>query len=265
MQILIAILISLAIFILIIGFLLRKKKKTKITQPIPASLKSLLPLHIEFYNNLSPEKQKEFEERVQYFLEKTRITGVGTTVEDLDRILIAASAVIPIFGFPGWEYVNLNEVLLYPDFFNHDFEQKGNDRSVLGMVGNGPMNNVMILSKLELRDSWANKTGKTNTAIHEFVHLVDKTDGTIDGMPEFILHRQYLLPWLQLMQKEIKDILSNNSDINPYGTTNEAEFLAVAAEYFFERPDLLEEKHPELFELLVKIFRQRPGEKAVSY
>ena len=33
----------------------------------------------------------------------------------------------------------------------------------------------------------------------------------------------------------------------------------VAAEYFFERPDLLQQKHPELFELLEQTFHQIPA------
>ena len=35
-----------------------------------------------------------------------------------------------------------------------------------------------------------------------------------------------------------------DSDINPYGLTNKAEFFAVATEYFFERPGVMERKHP---------------------
>ena len=202
---------------------------------------------------------KKFEKRVQLFLAGVKITGVNTTVEELDKVLIAASAVIPIFGFPEWEYTNLREVLLYPDSFNHDFEQSGSDRNVLGMVGNGAFNNVMILSQHELRQAFLNKTGKNNTAIHEFVHLVDKTDGSIDGVPAFILDQQYVLPWLQLMHREMKKILADRSDINPYGATNEAEFFAVVAEYFFERPELLQEKNPDLYELLSQIFRQQPA------
>jgi len=46
----------------------------------------------------------------------------------------------------------------------------------------------------------------------------------------------------------------NRSDINVYGATNQAEFFAVVSEYFFERPQLLKEKHPELYGLLEKIF-----------
>lgn len=52
--------------------------------------------------------------------------------------------------------------------------------------------------------------------------------------------------------------MADSSDINPYGATSNAEFFAVASEYFFERPDLLQEKHPELHELLSQVFRQKP-------
>lgn len=252
------ILFALALIWLLFYFIVGRKKKPVVAKPMTPQYRAILNEQVEFYKQLSTEKQKEFEDRMQLFLAQTMITGVRSKVEDIDKVLIAASAVIPIFGFPGWEYVNLQEVLLYPEHFNHDFEQTGSDRSILGMVGNGPFNGVMILSQRELRQAFANKTGKGNTAIHEFVHLVDKMDGSTDGIPEFILQRQYILPWLQLMREEIKKIRDNDSDIDPYGATSETEFFAVVAEYFFERPDLLQEKHPELYKLLSTIFRQKP-------
>lgn len=259
MEVFIIILVVLAFLVLGASFLLRQKKKQVEVLPIPGQYRAILEEQVEFYRQLDEQKKAEFEHRVQLFLAQTRITGVRATVEDLDKVLIASSAVIPIFGFPDWEYANLREVLLYPDHFSHDFKQTGNDRAILGLVGDGAFNGVMILSQHELRQAFINKTGKTNTAIHEFVHLVDKMDGSTDGLPEFILQRQYILPWLQLMQKEIKKILSDKSDINPYGASSETEFFAVVAEYFFERPDLLQKKHPELYKLLSTIFRQQPG------
>jgi hypothetical protein len=33
---------------------------------------------------------------------------------------------------------------------------------------------------------------------------------------------------------------------------------ALATEYFFKRPDLLQTKHPELYNILSTIFRQKP-------
>jgi MtfA peptidase len=258
MQIFILLIFILAIFYAV-KFL--QKKKVKVTEPVPPLIKTILQDQVPFYQQLNESRQAEFEVRAAHFLTQVKITGVKTIVEDVDRVLIAASAIIPIFNFPGWEYPNLNEVLLYPDSFDHEFEQQGEDRNILGMVGSGALNHVMILSQFELRQAFLNETGKNNTAIHEFVHLVDKTDGEIDGIPESLLHKQYIKPWLQLMQEKIKEIIDDRSDINPYGATNEVEFFAVVSEYFFERPELLKDKHPELYELLLKIFHPATAAK----
>jgi Mlc titration factor MtfA (ptsG expression regulator) len=254
--------VQFVIFLLAVGFFVylawsvRKKKKKPPEEPLPNNYKKLLQEHVLFYKALAEDEKAVFEKRVQHFLATTTITGAGTDVEDLDRVLIGASAVIPIFAFPGWEYVNLREVLLYPETFSSSFEQQGNGRNILGMVGAGAMNNTMILSKHALREGFSNKTDKSNTAIHEFVHLIDKTDGATDGIPEVLLQHQYVMPWLNLMHSNIKQILANKSDINPYATTNQQEFFAVAAEYFFERPQLMKTKHPELYQMLEKIFQR---------
>jgi MtfA peptidase len=252
--------IILAVAAILLYTILRKQKtKPAPATPVPEVYKKILQQEVPFYQQLNASRQKSFENRLQQFLNGVKITGVKTVVEDIDRVLVAASAIIPIFNFDGWRYVNLHEVLLYPDSFNHDFEQQGAGRDILGMVGSGAMNNIMILSQFELRQAFSNKTGKNNTAIHEFVHLVDKTDGSIDGVPAFILDKQYILPWLQRMREEIDLIKKDQSDIDAYGASNESEFFAVVSEYFFERPELLKEKHPELYELLLKIFNPKTG------
>ncbi len=256
MDVLLITLLIVSIIVLIIVRLFNQSKKPVFIAPISETYKQLLEQYVVFYQQLNDDKKKEFENRVQFFLSYVKITGVKTIVDDLDKVLIAASAIIPIFNFPDWEYVQLNEVLLYPDTFNHEFEQEGNNRSLLGMVGSGVMNGIMILSQHELKQDFLNKTGKDNVAIHEFVHLVDKTDDTIDGVPAFIMEQHYIQPWIHLMHQKIKLMKKEKSDIDIYGATNEAEFFAVVSEYFFERPKLLKDKHPDLYELLEKIFKK---------
>ncbi len=173
-----------------------------------------------------------------------------------DKLLVASSAIIPIFSFPDWKYSNLMEVLLYPDSFNHDFELEGSNRRILGMVGTGYMEGKMILSKKALHHGFSNESDKRNTAIHEFVHLIDKLDGNTDGIPELLMERQYAIPWIDLIHSKMEEIYSRKSDINPYGGTNKTEFFAVASEYFFEKPQLLAKKHPQLHEMLEGFFRQ---------
>jgi Mlc titration factor MtfA (ptsG expression regulator) len=80
-------------------------------------------------------------------------------------------------------------------------------------------------------------------------------DGTMDGVPEIILERKYIPGWQHVMNTTIQQMKSSGSDIDMYGATNQPEFFAVVSEYFFERPELLKDNHPELFEILQRIFR----------
>ncbi|MCB0503458.1 MAG: zinc-dependent peptidase [Bacteroidetes bacterium] len=216
--------------------------------------RKFLEENIDFYQKLDNTGRKRFEYKISEFLGNVMITGIKTDVQDTDRLLVAASAVIPIFNFPKWQYKNLKEVLLYPSHFGYNFALEGDDRSVLGMVGNGYMEGKMILSRPSLIHGFKNEKDKNNTAIHEFIHLIDKADGVIDGIPSLLLEKQYVIPWLQLMEAEIKKIHEGKSDLKPYGGTNRMEFFAVLGEYFFEHPQQLEKKHPELFDLLTRIF-----------
>ena len=50
---------------------------------------------------------------------------------------------------------------------------------------------------------------------------------------------------IELVRLKMAEIASGDSDIDRYALTNEAEFFAVASEYFFERPGVMERKHPE--------------------
>lgn len=233
-------------------------------QSFPVSWRVLLIEKVAFYNALDPEEKKHFEFKVQEFLLNCKVTGIDCHIDISDKLLVASSAVIPIFHFKEWTYSNIDEVLIYPSSFNEKFETQGEGRSILGMVGNGYMEGKMILSKQALRLGFSNESDKKNTAVHEFVHLIDKTDGSIDGIPSLLLEKQYVLPWMDLIQKKIEDIYDNQSDINPYGATNTAEFLSVISEYFFERPQLLAKKHPELYDLLEQIFKQDMKSRALD-
>jgi Mlc titration factor MtfA (ptsG expression regulator) len=159
-----------------------------------------------YYQQLDTEDRKKFEGLLEEFLNEIRIEGVGITLEPIDSLLIACSAVIPVFGFGRWKYQNLSSVLLYPDTFNKDFEFEGGARNIMGMVGTGYMNGQMILSRAALRQGFSVNSDKENTAIHEFVHLLDKSDGATDGIPENLMPHQYIIPWVKMIHQEISKI-----------------------------------------------------------
>lgn len=248
------IIIILLLILLTVLIALRVKRKKPFNQ-LPENYKELLTDYVSFYNQLDEEGKEKFEKRAEQFLSAVKITGINAEAEDLDRILIAAGAIIPVYGIPDWQYINLHEVLLYPGAFNADFDQHGTDRDIAGMVGTGALQHLMVITKWQLRQGFINNNDSRNTAIHEFVHLIDKMDGTMDGIPEIILERKYTAQWKNLMETTIQQMKTNGSDIDQYGATNTAEFFAVISEYFFEQPDLLQANHPDLFAMLERIYR----------
>jgi Mlc titration factor MtfA (ptsG expression regulator) len=178
----------------------------------PVLWRKILTEEVVFYNALEESEKADFERRIQEFLLNCRITGVGVDIDDTDKVLVAASAIIPIHAFPEWRYWNLFEVLIYPKSFDEGFQFEGKPKSILGMVGTGYMDGKMILSKEALHHGFKNESDKRNTAIHEFVHLIDKMDNSIDGVPQVLLEKQYVIPWMDLMKQETKKILENKSD-----------------------------------------------------
>lgn len=256
--------LGLIALILILRQIWKGKKYQEPVEAFPEKWSLLLLEHVNFYGALNKEERELFEYKVHGFILNHKITGINTTVDELDKLLVASSAVIPIFRFPQWRYPNLYEVLLYPDTFDERLRTQSRERRIFGMVGTGRYKGVMILSKRALHTGFSNKTDKKNTAIHEFVHLIDMLDGGADGVPKVLMDKQFVIPWMSLMMEGIDKIHNKKSDINPYGATAKAEFFAVASEYFFERPKLLEKKHPKLYAALEELFDHDMSERSLK-
>ncbi|MEO6682585.1 MAG: zinc-dependent peptidase, partial [Ginsengibacter sp.] len=195
-----------------------KKPPKKIE--LPANYRDLLTNHVAFYSRLSNKNKKLFEEKLKEFLGYVQIESVHTEVEDIDQLLVASSAVIPVFYFPSYKYFNLKSVILYPGTFNREeFLTNGYERNTLGMVGTGPLQGSMILSKAALHHGFFQRDQPHNTGIHEFVHLMDKEDGEVDGLPESLLNKNDKQKWLMLVNENIRKIHDGESDISSYATT----------------------------------------------
>ena len=243
-----------------------RRRRAILGQPFPPDWETVLQRDVVFFRALAPEGQGSFRRDLQVFLGEKRVTGIKVQVDTTTKVLAAASAVIPIFGFPDWEWEQINEILMYPSRFDDEFEF-GDMRkhNILGMVGTGSFNGLMILSKPDLIAGFRNATDKRNVGVHEFAHLVDKTDGVIDGVPRVGLDRDAVGPWIDLIRRKMAEIETGESDINRYALTNEAEFFAVTSEYFFERPGVMKRKHPVLYAALEKVFNQDLRTRAEAF
>jgi Mlc titration factor MtfA (ptsG expression regulator) len=243
-----------------------RRRKALLAAPFPLEWEAVLQADVAFFRALPEAEKVRFRNELKIFLGEKMITGVRTTIDTRTRVLVGASAVIPIFGFPSWEWDQISEVLVYPSRFGKDFSlDGGGDKNILGMVGTGAMNRIMILVKPDLIQGFKNAEDKRNVGVHEFAHLVDKSDGVIDGLPGVGMDREAVGPWVDLVRRKMQEIRDKKSDISAYALTNEAEFFSVVSEYFFERPGLMKQKHPELFAMLQKVFRQDLGSRLQDF
>ncbi len=229
------------------------RRRNILKNEFPLEFINLYEKNVAWYSTLNEVDKKQLHRDTQIFLAEKEILGIETEVTNLDRILIAASALIPVFKFPDWEYDNVTTILLYPARFNIDFDSDGKNRNILGLVGIG---SSMVLSRPDLELGFKQNNDKLNVGFHEFIHKVDQKDGSIDGILAVLMNPVMITEWKRIVADEMNLLEKGKSDINPYGLSNKAEFFAVAAEYFFENPESMRKEHLELYNILVKIFKQ---------
>lgn len=249
---------AVAVFLLLNLYLTRKyRRRKKILQaPFPDEWERILDEKVRFYRLLGEDEQYMFRKRVQIFLSEVRVTGIESTVDDEIRVLTGASAVIPVFGLPDWEYRGLDEILVYPASFDDEFNIKGKGRDILGMTQENT--SCVIISAKALKEGFKRNDGH-NAALHEFLHRIDGGDGSMDGMPALFLTKDEIAQWKKIVEDEMELLVKNRSDMDPYALTDRSEFFAAAGEYFFEKPGRMKERHPSLYSIMCKMFKQDPA------
>jgi Mlc titration factor MtfA (ptsG expression regulator) len=256
-------------FVLFIGLLIfiflrwatRKSRLRKkvMKRDFPTAWRKILLDRVGFYHTLSDEGKRRFERGIQVFLSEKRIIGLQTEVDELSKVLVAASAIIPVWGFENWEYPNLAEIYITDGAIStHEYKEEGQTSVTAGQIKPRGGRHTVTLSKSALEQGFSNMADRKNVGIHEFTHMIDEQDGAADGIPENRLPDHLIEPWTKLMYEKMEEIKQGENKINSYGATSETEFFAVVTEYFFEKPGLLQEKHPQLYDMLTKIFNQKP-------
>ncbi len=244
--------------ILIVGMVgiayLRMKRKSKVYRRLPdrdfpKQWREILEKSVPFYQKLSTASKRDFEEQIHIFLLNYKIRGHQTEVTGLDQILVASGAVIPTFKFKKWHYVNLEEVIIFPE----RFQVPGTDEKASGLVGWGEMKGQMWLSRKALYKGF-HEDNQKNVAVHEFIHLIDMQDGVADGVIDQVMGDEEIDHWVSLMNETVKAIDGKESSIRDYAKANPVEFLAVTGEFYFENPNKMRSEHPKLFRALEKIF-----------
>ncbi len=220
-------------------------------KPFSNEWRDIIKKYSRFYNCLSDEGREHFEGDVAIFLKEHSVTGVrGEKVGITTKILIALGVATILHGRPDWEPPFLDGVVVYPgETFDPEYNLHKGD--IAGMAGK---RRPLLVTEEILKKSFYNSMDGYNSLLHEIAHYFDFENPFVDGVPLIGTNIGKTEEWIAVMEKERERVKKGKSFLRQYAGSNEAEFFAVATEYFFERPDIMVKENRKLYEIISKFY-----------
>lgn len=209
---------------------------------LPKSKKEFLEENIRFYKRLNSQQKQYFEHRVTKFIRNYDfIEKEGFKFTPEIKVLIASSYVKLTFGMRRYLTSTFDKIIVYPKAFYS---------TTTKMYHKGEFNPAykaivfswedFLLGDVILNDN-------LNLGIHEFTHALTFHGTKSKDVSARIFYKLFI---------EITNFMNDNRNIDEikasgyfreYGFTNKVEFTAVIMEHFFETPEDLKAKFPELY------------------
>ena len=223
---------------------------------------------VPVYGRLPETVRLRLHEKIGQFVQHKQFEGCSG-LELTDRMVLTIAGQAGLLGVmhPGDAFPKLRSVLVYPSAYR----TTATHRDGAGVVhqretvrlGESWSNGTVVLAWDAVRQGAQNCFDGHNVTMHEFAHQLDQADGQGDGTPRLPDAPRYS-QWARILETE-RALLDRMAEagrrtvLDTYGTTNAAEFFAVATEAFFEKPRQLARKQPELYALLRDYYHLDPA------
>jgi len=257
----------------VIHWLRNHRRKKILEQPFPHQWQTILKESVRHYSFLDRDEKLLLEQLVQVFIAEKNFEGCsGLTITDEIRVVIASEACMLVLGLDHDLYPDLVSILIYPStvvvppprsgVFTQSPLVQQRDKAIYGQaMRRGPV--VLVWDEVA-RGARHPETGH-NVVYHEFAHLLDMATGTASGTPRLHSLDQYR-EWAEIFSREFLALRRSagrgrKTFLDPYGAVNEAEFFAVATEFFFDNPVSMEKTHKALYNVLAGFYRQDPADR----
>ncbi|MFZ9708470.1 MAG: zinc-dependent peptidase [Steroidobacteraceae bacterium] len=242
----------------VVAYLLRQRlRRSRLAVDRQASRRAILEARVHLWRRLPAALQDELLERLEQFLLRVPFTGAnGLQLTDEMRIVIGAQACLVTLGEPDYPFASLHGITVYPGEFVVKEEEHDEDTGVVtegyrAISGQTLESDRLVFSWRDVEEA-ENRDDGYNVVIHEVTHFLEHSRPGGDPVA-----RAALLSAHEELQRAVDR--GEQTLLDPYGTEDLTEFLAVAAEVFFERPAELRARHPTLYVLLRDSFRLDPA------
>lgn len=205
---------------------------------------------------------------LRFLVRKSIVSGSGFEFNDAMCLKLATMACVPILHLGLDWYRHWYTVILYEGDFIPNRPYRSDDGVVHSsspvLSGEAWLRGPVILSWDSICNTGphARHNRASNVVIHELAHKLDMLRDGANGAPPMHpdmsageWHDIFTAAWDRL----INDRQHHRSlPIDDYGLSSPAEFFAVCSEAFFEAPQTLHDKMPEVYRLLCQFYRQQP-------
>jgi hypothetical protein len=236
------------------GLIRSWQRRRAAREPFPEAWRAVVDDRLPFAASLDEAERARFLTHLQVFAKEKNWEGAGgLTVTDEMKVVIAGAAARLARNLSLDVYDGVKSIVIYPGHYKHPDK----DGIVFGEVNSW---GTVVLSWDAVEHGIGNPFDGHHTALHEFAHALDFTDGEFDGTPTLPEAKDYQT-WTRVFSEHYLKMKKrpHKSVLRRYGATNEAEFFAVASETFFEKPDQLKKKSPELYEELRRYYKIDPA------
>ncbi len=226
----------------------------------PAAWLKILEDNVPLYRRLPVDLRDRLQDRILNFVDGKRwkhCGGLGAVTDEM-KVTIAGQACFLLLNRDyGRNFSKVLNVLVYPS------ASLGSDdpENALPPVDAWPSSSV-LLAWDEVKKSARDLRDERNEVLHEFARQLDLEDGRADGKPILQDQCQHTA-WARVMSREY---LKHEAVTSPQGglaakmkTGDPAEIFAGATELFYEMPDVLLKRHPEIYALLLSFYRLDPA------
>lgn len=208
----------------------------------------ILGTEFSFYNKLSEKHKGQFEHRVAQFISEKRFIGRDDlVVTEQMKILVAAIGCILSFGRKNYTYALVDYILIYPE----EFFSKMNNNYHKGEFN--PREKALVFSWKDFEEGFRISNDNLNVGIHEFMHAMQLEARKSRDLDSVRFARQFQNILKHLTNAEIKNKMDKTEYFRAYAFTNQYEFMAVLAEYFFESPEEFKRIFPKIYNCTKKL------------
>ncbi|MBK9147040.1 MAG: zinc-dependent peptidase [Flavobacteriales bacterium] len=233
--------------------LLRRMMKRSPGQGLSAPHKAILAKYAIHYQRLDDAGKHRMERITAAFMHEKDWVGAGITVAEEMKVMISACAAQLLMGFPDLVLRHFERIVVYPDTYRSPKSGRMHQGEVRPRPG------IIIISWEDFVHGYAHSRDAHNVGLHELAHALWFED-MIENSEHNFLDRRLLSMWNRLASEHVSRIKRQEPHFfRDYAGTNQAEFFAVAVEYFFELPLDFRKAEPELYATLSAMLKQDPA------